>query len=877
MLLGLMLGSAAMAQVFHTADSTADGAISLTELLRMVQFYNAGGLHCDPQSDDGYAPGPGDNDCSPHDADYAPADWVLSLSEVLRVVQLFNVGDYYCCGNGGEDGFCPGMGVDTCNAPVAFADAALESAVREAIGKPVGDLHPEELASPAFTVLEAPLSGISNLEGLEHCTALERLDLHGNCIADIGPVGALRQLRELNLHDNAISDVTPLRHLEQLELLWLSRNAISNIAALAENTGLDGDDAAKRWDRISLRMNPLPPNAAADMDVIESRGAYVWRPEPAEQEKQIPPDTSMTARMEVTWRGGVVRLSALKEYEGDVPLPRPVPAGAPRLRVEDLAGYVYFLPLRFALETTSCGADAPDAPGVGEMETSNISTITVISPVVGGVARVEYLADEEATPESLYAADGEKGMPPPCTPADEAGDPIPISGRLIYGDPTLPDDRAYVLLVLGDAFPVNELGDPRASLATSNTHYIPFSNAVGDSFTFFLEQEPFREFRSLLKIYRVDVVSRDNRPTDLRPQMPITRDTALRMKRKSVGFDYDQAFIGRIAGNTGIPWDKIVLIPNGDGSGTQTADFIVYSNFSPSRKMTALHEFGHGIGDLSDEYEYRHGSNPPESYPPANVTEPNAIARGNSIPAFDQIPWRHWLMQEDATCEPSHLGNAVEFGCLPGEGSDCQCGPLPAMELDCLPLPACEPDGDYVAQDGKLYGRIAWPEPGAWPSVVGLFEGAKYRRKGCYRPELRCRMRSDDDVEPGLQETRLFCRVCRENLIAQMVLRAGNVRAVSPGPAQPLVLEDGAQATLEIALHAFEDAQHQPEVLEWRVDGGVVPGAVGTSLLLQADDLSVGNHTVSVTTHNPTPWVHPGWASGQQAMRQVIAWEVVRE
>lgn len=64
--------------------------------------------------------------------------------------------------------------------------------------------------------------------------------------------------------------------------------------------------------------------------------------------------------------------------------------------------------------------------------------------------------------------------------------------------------------------------------------------------------------------------------------------------------------------------------------------------------------------------------------------------------------------------------------------------------------------------------------------MVGLFEGSNYRRKGAYRPELRCRMRSDDDVEPGLQETPLFCRVCRENLVAQRLLRAGNVARAHP-------------------------------------------------------------------------------------------------
>jgi hypothetical protein len=197
------------------------------------------------------------------------------------------------------------------------------------------------------------------------------------------------------------------------------------------------------------------------------------------------------------------------------------------------------------------------------------------------------------------------------------------------------------------------------------------------------------------------------------------------------------------------------------------------------------------------------------------------------------------------------------------------------LETDCVPLLTCEPDGDYVAPDGKLYGRIAWPEPGVFPSVVGMIEGGKYRRKGAYRPELRCRMRSDDDVEPGLQETPLFCRVCREHLIAQMLLRAGNVASASPDTAAPLT--GAGPHVLSITLHGPAAVEHRPVVLEWRVDGAAVPGETGLSLEVDPAALGVGEHVVSVVTRNPTPWVHPGFALGQEAVSQETAWTVTVE
>jgi len=90
--------------------------IQLTELLRVIQFYNSGGFHCadDPGStEDGYVPGAGDNtDCCPHDSDYAPAgpDWSIGLTELLRMIQFYNSGGFhYCPDDGTEDGFCPGQ------------------------------------------------------------------------------------------------------------------------------------------------------------------------------------------------------------------------------------------------------------------------------------------------------------------------------------------------------------------------------------------------------------------------------------------------------------------------------------------------------------------------------------------------------------------------------------------------------------------------------------------------------------------------------------------------------------------------------------------------------------------------------------------------
>lgn len=91
---------------FHAADPNGDGDISLTELLRVIQFFNVGAFSCNASSEDGYAASAGDQTCTAHSSDYNPQDWKIQLSELLRLIQIYNSTGYVACAEG-EDGFCP--------------------------------------------------------------------------------------------------------------------------------------------------------------------------------------------------------------------------------------------------------------------------------------------------------------------------------------------------------------------------------------------------------------------------------------------------------------------------------------------------------------------------------------------------------------------------------------------------------------------------------------------------------------------------------------------------------------------------------------------------------------------------------------------------
>ena len=91
---------------WHTADNDHDNFIGLSELLRVIQFYNLKGLYAVSFSEDNFDPLGGSHYAYTHDSDYNPADWQISLSEALRAIQIYNWKAGYVRCIEGEDGFC---------------------------------------------------------------------------------------------------------------------------------------------------------------------------------------------------------------------------------------------------------------------------------------------------------------------------------------------------------------------------------------------------------------------------------------------------------------------------------------------------------------------------------------------------------------------------------------------------------------------------------------------------------------------------------------------------------------------------------------------------------------------------------------------------
>jgi len=110
-------------------------------------------------------------------------------------------------------------------------DRRIEVAIREAIGKDKGRILESDLEG--LTKLDASNRDVIDLSGIEHCTNLQRLNLYGHQIRNIGPLSNLIELQELVLTDGGLRNIRVLSNLTKLQRLRLGSNFVSDISPLS--------------------------------------------------------------------------------------------------------------------------------------------------------------------------------------------------------------------------------------------------------------------------------------------------------------------------------------------------------------------------------------------------------------------------------------------------------------------------------------------------------------------------------------------------------------------------------------------------------------------------------------------------------------------
>lgn len=113
---------------------------------------------------------------------------------------------------------------------MSIPDTALESVIRETIGKPLGQFMASEIAM--IDVLNAEARGVADLTGIDYCESLTILHASDNEISDLSPLAKLKNLRILGARNNQISDLTPMAHSPLFQLI-VPDNDISDVAPIA--------------------------------------------------------------------------------------------------------------------------------------------------------------------------------------------------------------------------------------------------------------------------------------------------------------------------------------------------------------------------------------------------------------------------------------------------------------------------------------------------------------------------------------------------------------------------------------------------------------------------------------------------------------------
>lgn len=246
------------------------------------------------------------------------------------------------------------------------------------------------------------------------------------------------------------------------------------------------------------------------------------------------------------------------------------------------------------------------------------------------------------------------------------------------------------------------------SAASMDKFYADCQRAVDALFAW----EPFASLRNRFNVVAVGAPSLDDGPSV--PHRNV-------WNRGTTNSHYDTFYSNRYLMSqdmhriydllSGVPFEHVMVLVNTDtyGGGGIYNQVLFSTSDHPKFRQVFVHEFGHSYAGLADEYAYDDMDS--EVYPAdTEPWEPNIT----TLKDFSQ-----------------------KWGDLMPKGQ-----PIPT------PLNPKVPDFQKIdLNDTKAIDRL-----NAATQVVGVFEGAGYQSKGCYRPAQECRMK--------INEVRDFCPVC---------------------------------------------------------------------------------------------------------------------
>ncbi|HEX8877406.1 MAG TPA: M64 family metallopeptidase [Phycisphaerales bacterium] len=176
--------------------------------------------------------------------------------------------------------------------------------------------------------------------------------------------------------------------------------------------------------------------------------------------------------------------------------------------------------------------------------------------------------------------------------------------------------------------------------ASYNSHV---TNATNQLFSY----EPFKTYKNYFQVFRVNVVSSVQGVSN-DPTQGIMRATPLRMSYWCGGTErllcVDVSACYSYAANAPQPFDQILAVANSQkygGAGYPSSNVGTYAGGNGSAPLIAIHELGHSLGDLADEYDYG-GST---TYLGGEPSDANSSKLTAAQMASQQRKWFRWLSE----------------------------------------------------------------------------------------------------------------------------------------------------------------------------------------------------------------------------------------
>lgn len=226
-------------------------------------------------------------------------------------------------------------------------------------------------------------------------------------------------------------------------------------------------------------------------------------------------------------------------------------------------------------------------------------------------------------------------IPAPVVTLDTDGTEMPFDTR------ANPANRLQ-LIVMGDGYTSGQQG-------LFQSHATSTVNA-------FFNIEPFKRYKNLFNVVRVEVVSGVSGVSG-DPTSNVTRNTPLQMNYWCGGTErllcVNTTTAISFANNAPYGWDQILTLANSTkygGAGYPGQNVGTVAGGNSLAADIAIHEMGHSLGDLADEYDY----GGPTTYTGGELIEANSSIYPAATQTAQSMKWFRWIGVNDPAWDGVH-------------------------------------------------------------------------------------------------------------------------------------------------------------------------------------------------------------------------------